>query len=54
MRKHLPLIALVWGSAIVLYFVIKGGSFLAFLLGVAMVFAGGHEITKTKRRQNSG
>jgi hypothetical protein len=53
MRRHLPLIAVIWGPAIVLYAVIKGGSFPAFLCGVALVIAGAHELTKTKRRRNS-
>jgi hypothetical protein len=48
MRRHLPLIGVIWGSAIVLYAVIKGGSFLALLFGVAMVLAGGHELRKTR------
>lgn len=52
MRRHLPLIGVLWGSAIVIYAVIKGGSFLALLLGIAMVLAGGHELRKTKRQRS--
>jgi hypothetical protein len=64
MRRYLPFIALIWGAAIILHAGVKGfafsgngsygaGSFLAFLLGVAMVLAGGRELTKTKRRHGS-
>jgi predicted phage tail protein len=64
MRRYLPYSGVVWGAAIILHAAINGfafsgngsyraGSFLAFLLGVAMVLAGGHELTKTKRRRNS-
>ncbi len=52
MRRHLPLIVVVWGSAIVNYAVIKDGSFIALLFGVAMVLAGGHELTKKSRRRS--
>lgn len=62
MRRYLPYIGVVWGAAIILHAAVNGfafsgngsyraGSFLAFLLGVAMVLAGGHELTK--RRQGS-
>jgi hypothetical protein len=50
MRRYLPYVGVVWGAAIVVYAVAKGGSFLALLFGVAMVLAGGHELTKTRRR----
>jgi hypothetical protein len=60
-RRYLPYIAFVWGAAIILHAGINGfafsgngsyhaGSFLAFLLGVAIVLAGGHEITKRRHR----
>jgi hypothetical protein len=59
MRRYLPYIAFIWGAAIVLHAAINGfafsgngsyraGSFLAFLLGVAMVLAGGRELTKRR------
>jgi hypothetical protein len=61
MRRYLPYIGVVWGAAIVLHAAVNGfafsengsyraGSFLAFLFGVAMVLAGGHELTT---RRNS-
>ena len=61
MRRYLPFIAVIWGAAIILHAAINGfafpgngshraGSFLAFLFGVAMVLAGGRELTKTKPR----
>jgi predicted phage tail protein len=64
MRRYLPYIGVVWGAAIILHAAINGfafsgsgsyraGSFLAFLFGVAMVLAGGRELTKTKRRHPS-
>ena len=64
MRRYLPYIGVVWGAAIILHAAINGfafsgngpyraGSFLAFLLGVAMLLAGGRELTKPKRRQSS-
>jgi hypothetical protein len=64
MRRYLPYIGGIWGAAIILHAAIEGfafsgngaygaGSFLAFLLGVAMVLAGGRELAKTKRRHGS-
>jgi hypothetical protein len=48
MRRYLPYIGVVWGASIVIYAVTKGGSFGALLVGVAMVLAGGHELTKRR------
>lgn len=65
MRRYMPYIGVIWGAAIILHAAIHGfafsgngsyraGSFLAFLLGVAMLLAGGSELTKRHRRQGNG
>jgi hypothetical protein len=65
MRRYLPFIAFVWGAAIILHAAIHGfafsgngshgaGAFPAFMLGVAMVLAGGRELTKTRRSHGNG
>jgi hypothetical protein len=63
-RRYLPYIGVIWGAAIILHATINGfafsgngsyraGSLLAFLLAIAMVLAGGRELTKPKRRQGN-
>ena len=62
-RRYLPFVAVIWGAAIILHAATNGfafsgngsyraGSFLAFLFGVAMVLAGGSELTKSHRHGN--
>jgi peptidoglycan/LPS O-acetylase OafA/YrhL len=55
MRKLLPLIAVVWGGAVVVYGISKGlsssgsyagGQVAALLFGVALVFVGVRSLTK--------
>lgn len=61
MRRYLPLIAVIWGAAVVLYALSKGisgngsyaaGQFVGLLFGVALVIAGGRVLMKPKRRRS--